>query len=126
MYAIVTTVSSHRIRYAIPVEDLIKEGTTLTPTQDQLIEWAEDLVTMNEVKEFSQDWLGEQIIDVDIIDQETTINKFDKDNPYLNRWSKNLKLAFLNYWKENDEDQKSHYEEMRQNFQKEKVTPNAE
>ena len=64
------------------------------------IEWLEDSVTAEEVKEFSQKWLGEQIIDTYILDVERILNLFDRDNDYLAEWEKEQKLKWIHEWEE--------------------------
>lgn len=93
-YVIVTTTSTHRIRYCVPLDDLRDHDGTVDP------KWAMDSVTMQEVKEFSQDWLGEQIIDYQVVDINGMLDQFDKDNDYLKGWSLEQKLSWVNDWKE--------------------------
>ena len=50
-YVIVTAISTHRIRYCIPVSEL-QAMNTKVPVDGHEIEWAEDCVTMNEAEEF--------------------------------------------------------------------------
>lgn len=83
-YAIVTAVSSFRIRYAIP----IREGENAK----QLL----DLVTCSEVEEFSQLHLGEQISDVVEMTENEMLELFDKDNDYLKSWTREEKVSFVN------------------------------
>lgn len=93
-YAIVTAVSSYRMRYAIPIEDL----QNLNKEAQVELEWAADAVTCEEVEEFSQQWLGEQIIDVQELYEKQTLELFDKDNEYLRNWSKDQKLDYIRNW----------------------------
>lgn len=93
-YAIVTAISSYRMRYAIPMEDL----QNLNKDAKVELEWAADSVTCNEVEEFSQQWLGEQIIDVQELDEEQMLELFDKDNDYLKNWSRDQKLNHIKNW----------------------------
>lgn len=94
-YAIVTAVSSYRMRYAIPMEDLQNMNTNAKVE----LEWAADAVTCEEVEEFSQHWLGEQIVDVQELDEEQILELFDKENEYLSSWSKDQKLEHIRNWK---------------------------
>lgn len=96
-YVIVTAISSHRMRYAIPVSDL----DTDDPTEQ--IEWAKDSVTMEEAEEFSQHWLGEIISDATILDEKQMLELFDADNDYLKGWSKDQKLHYVKTWKREKE-----------------------
>lgn len=102
-YVVVTAVSTHRMRYCIPVSELQKlnpEGGDLFNDYEKAIEWAKDSVTTEEVKEFSQDWLGEQIVDTFILDEERVLNLFDRDNDYLKEWTKEQKLKHIHNWKD--------------------------
>ena len=54
---LVETVSMFRMRYVIEVPDDHNSGEFPCSA----ITWAEDTVTMEEMKEFSQKWLGETI-----------------------------------------------------------------
>ena len=96
-YVIVTTISTHRMRYAIPVSDM----DTDDPTKQ--IEWAKDSVTCEEVEEFSQEWLGELISDADIVAEWEMLEWFDTDNDYLKDWSKEQKLNYVKTWKREKE-----------------------
>lgn len=87
-YAVVTTVSSHRIRYVVPLDQLQE----LNPDAPVAAEWLADSVVMGEVEEFSQDWLGEQILDADVISEQQMLSLFDKDNDYLRSWSTEQKI----------------------------------
>jgi hypothetical protein len=97
-YVIVTAISSHRMRYCIPV-DKLQELNTEVPVEGHEIEWANDCVTCGEVEEFSQHWIGENIIDTEIIDEEQMLNKFDADNDYLTGWTREKKLEYVRNWK---------------------------
>ena len=97
-YVIVTAISTHRIRYCIPVSEL-QAMNTKVPVDGHEIEWAEDCVTMNEADEFSQLHLGEMIVDSEIVTEEGMLAQFDKDNDYLRGWTTEQKIAFVNKWK---------------------------
>jgi hypothetical protein len=62
------------------------------------LEWAADAVTCNEVEEFSQQWLGEQIVEIQELDEEQILELFDKDNDYLKSWSRDQKLNYIKDW----------------------------
>ena len=87
-YLVVTTVSTHRVRYAIPVQDLENENLC-----------AEDLIAQGEVEEFSQKWLGEQIVDSKQYDQQEILDLLDDENSYLKQWSIEEKINVINKWK---------------------------
>jgi hypothetical protein len=50
---------------------------------------------MQEVEDFSQEWLGEQIIDVGVVSEDKMLEIFDKDNPYLQEWTKEKKISWV-------------------------------
>ena len=81
-YVMVTAISSHRIRYAVPVKN----------ADDQTIEHVKDMVASEEVEEFSQLWLGEQIIDTQVVDEQRMLEMFDDENRYLTSWSTEQKI----------------------------------
>ncbi len=101
-YAVVTVISQFRQRYVMPVSKLQEKNTTISLTDhpEQIVPWAEDSVTSEDVKEFSQKWLGETILDTFILDEERALLLFDRDNDYLSGWTKEEKLDFIDDWKE--------------------------
>ena len=101
-YVVVTCVSTFRQRYCVPVSELQKLNTDVDIMSDPVkqIEWANDSVTMEEVKEFSQSHLGEQILDTFILDEERVLQLFDRDNDYLKEWTKEQKLKHIHDWKD--------------------------
>lgn len=114
-YVIVTTISSHRMRYCIPVDQLKELNKEVDPTASDLNEWAQDCVTMEEVKEFSQHWLGETIIDSVLVNEDQMLEQFDRDNDYLKSWSHDYKIDWVNRWKDtwrNDEPTELYHEEI--------------
>jgi predicted house-cleaning noncanonical NTP pyrophosphatase (MazG superfamily) len=90
-YVVVTTVSSYRMRYAIPMDQLQALNT------DQPVDpkWALDNVVCEEVNEFSQEWLGEHIIDYTVINEEQIVELFDHDNDYLKEWPRDKKIEHI-------------------------------
>ena len=91
-YVVVTCVSSFRVRYVLHKDDLQK----LNPDQPcDPIEWAKDTITMEECEEFSQKYMGEYILDTDIINEEKMFELFDKENDYLKEWSKEQKIDWV-------------------------------
>ena len=81
-YVMVTTISSHRVRYAVPVKN----------ADDQTVENVKNMVANEEVEEFSQLWLGEQIIDTQVVDEQRMLEMFDDENRYLSSWSAEQKI----------------------------------
>ena len=98
-YVVVTTVSQFRQRYCIPMSELQKTNTDKELTVENAREWAKDSVTVEEVDEFSQKWLGETILDTMILDEERVLLLFDRDNDYLKEWDKEQKLEKIHDWK---------------------------
>lgn len=90
-YAVVTAVSSHRMRYVVPLDQL----QAMNPDQEVSAEWLADSVVMGELEDFSQDWLGEQIIDINVISEDRMLELFDKDNDYLKDWTKEKKIDWV-------------------------------
>ncbi len=97
-YVIVTAISSYRMRYCIPVDEL-QELNVEVPVEGREIEWAEDCVTCDEVVEFSQKHVGETIIDSEILTEEQMLEKFDADNDYLKDWTREKKIEYVRNWK---------------------------
>lgn len=99
-YVVITTVTMHKHKYVIPVDDLQKENTDVPVNP---IEWANDCVTCEDVSELSQDYLGENIIDTEIVDgEEKILEIFDRENEYLKDWSREQKLEMVHNWKFED------------------------
>jgi hypothetical protein len=71
-------------------DDLQKKNTE-KPVD--VIEWANDTVNMNECEEFSQEYMGEYIVDTVEMNEEDMLELFDKDNDYLREWTKDQKIA---------------------------------
>ena len=59
------------------------------------IEWANDTVNAEECEEFSQEYMGEQIVDTFEMNEDDMLVLFDKDNDYLSGWTKDKKLKFV-------------------------------
>ena len=91
-YVVVTAISSYRMRYVMHRDDLQK----LNPEKPvDAIEWANDTVNMNECEEFSQEHMGEYIVDTVEMDEEDMLELFDRDNTYLGSWTKDQKVAMV-------------------------------
>ena len=68
-------------------------------------EWALDTVTMQEAAEFSQEFLGEQIVSHRVVTKAEALEICDKDNDYASSWSAEHKVnTFFTPWKEQDGD----------------------
>ena len=91
-YVAVTCISSYRMRYVMHKDDLQKLNTE---KQVNGIEWANDTVINDKCEEFSQEYMGEYIIDTDEMNEEDMLELFDRDNTYLGKWSKDQKIAMV-------------------------------
>ena len=81
----VDVLTSFRNRYAIEVND------------DEPAEYAlDDIVCNQELTEFSQFHIGDQIISHRVVSEEEYLRMFDEDNDYLKEWPKEKKLVFIN------------------------------
>ena len=94
-YAVLTAVLQFRTRYVIPTSD-IEDCDPET--------FIKDSVTCNDVEEFSQLCLDENIIDTRLMTEEEVLKLFDRDNDYLSGWSREKKLEWINNWKEERND----------------------
>jgi hypothetical protein len=90
-YVMVEAISQFRQRYVIEVPDDHDKGDFPCSS----IEWAEDTVTMEQMKEFSQKWLGEVIIDSREVTLDEVMDICDKDNEYLSEWTVKQKMDNL-------------------------------
>ena len=87
-YVVVTTIQTFRHRYVIPVSECLDTAG------------AKDSVTLEEVKEFSQEWLGETIVDTRQETLKGAIQLLDEDCAYLSGWATEQKTAYIDNWKE--------------------------
>ena len=99
-YVLATCVSAFRQRYLIPAEALQAMNDKMDLDEPLAKQWMEESVGCEEVKEFSQKWLGETVIDVAIIDEPQMLKTFDEDNNYLVEWSEEQKIKFAREWEE--------------------------
>ena len=90
-YVLVETLSQYRMRYVIEVPDDHNDGEVPCSA----ITWAEDTVTMEEMKEFSQKWLGETIIGSREIEKSEILRLCDEDNAYLTSWTEEQKMNLV-------------------------------
>ena len=85
---LVETSHTFRIRYVVEVP----KGKA---------EWALDTVVMDEAVEFSQEFIGENIISHRVLSEKDVLQLCDKDNDYVKTWSDELKLqTFVTPWVE--------------------------
>jgi hypothetical protein len=103
-YAVATVVSIFRQRYVIPVEKLQALNEDHDLDEADALVWLEECVQAEQVKEFSQAFLGQQTVESGLVDRDTMLSIFDKDNDYLVKgpdgWSEEKKLAFIDNWEE--------------------------
>lgn len=90
-FVLVETVSQYRMRYVIEVPDNHNDGEYPCSA----ISWAEDSVTMEEMKEFSQKWLGEIITTSREVDRTEILRLCNEDNDYLKTWTDDEKIERL-------------------------------
>jgi hypothetical protein len=91
-YVLVETISQFRQRYVIEVPD--DHNDREFPCDAET--WAMDTVTCEQMKEFSQLWLGEVITDARQISKEEIIPMCDRDNDYVKSWTEEQKInAFV-------------------------------
>ena len=91
-YVVVTCISSYRMRYVMHKDDLQK----INPDKPcNPVEWAKDTVTCEECEEFSQQYMGEYIVDTDLINEEEMLVMFDQENDYLKEWPKEQKIDWV-------------------------------
>ena len=87
-YVLVECIGTFHMRYMVEVP----EGKS---------EYALDTVALNDAKEFSQQYLGEQIISKRVLTKKEVLELCDEDNPYSKAWTKDHKLkSFVTEWKE--------------------------
>jgi hypothetical protein len=90
-YVLVETLSQFRQRYVIEVPDDHNDKEFPCTA----VQWAEDTVTLEEMKEFSQKWLGETIIGSREITRDEIIKFCDEDNDYLKSWTEEHKMTLV-------------------------------
>lgn len=95
-YVLITTLSHFKSQFAIPLEEFEKLNFGDPIDREKLLSALESLP----VKEFSQTHLGEVVADAVIYDEQDILSIFDVENTYLNKWSTEKKLEWINNWKE--------------------------
>ena len=99
-YVVVTAISSFKMKYVIPTEELQKLNETTELDQERAREWAEECVIMEEVKDFSQKHIGETVIETQILDEDTILEIFDRENDYLSEWTREKKIDYIRHWED--------------------------
>lgn len=87
-FVLVETISQYRMRYVIEVPDDHNEREYPCSAET----WAADTVTSEDMKEFSQLWLGETIVSTREIAKEEIVALCDKDNDYCKSWGDDHKI----------------------------------
>lgn len=77
-FVMVTAISQFRMRYVVEVP----ESFSGSPA-----DYAKDTVVCDEAVEFSQEYLGETIIDSHEVDLELAVSQYRIDNPAFSAWS---------------------------------------
>jgi hypothetical protein len=91
-FILVDTISQYRMRYIIEVPDDHNEKEYPCSAE----QWAMDTVTAEDMKEFSQHWIGESIFSTREIAKEEIIPLCDKENSYCQSWDDEQKMkAFV-------------------------------
>lgn len=103
-WVMVECVSTFRNRYMVEVpvgiDDYGKDKS----------EWALDTVTLEAAKEFSQEYIGEQIISHRVVTKEEALALCDKDNDYCSSWDESIKIKnFFTTWSEQDDGDESNH-----------------
>lgn len=99
-YVVVTAISSFKMKYVIPAEELQKLNEATELDQERAREWAEECVIMEEVKDFSQKHIGETVIDIDVVDEDRILEIFDRENDYLSEWTREKKIDYVRHWED--------------------------
>lgn len=100
-YVIVDTVSMFKQRYILPREEVQKFNEEMKLTDKLAKQWSQESVESEEVKEFSQRWLGETVTNIDFADTEKVLKLFKDDNEQLSKeWSQAKQLDYINDWKD--------------------------
>tara|TARA_B100001057_G_scaffold416590_1_gene434689 strand:- start:2998 stop:3327 length:330 start_codon:yes stop_codon:yes gene_type:complete len=100
-YVIIDTVSMFKQRYIVPREEVQRWNEEIKLTDKLAKQWAQESVEAEEIKEFSQRWLGETVSNVDFADTEKVLKLFKEDNEQLSEeWTQAKQLDYINDWKD--------------------------
>ena len=102
-YIVVTAVSMFRTRYVMHKDDLTGwpafqrnlSGPDITPDNITTVKAAKDAVTNEECDEFSQEYIGQYIVDQMELNEDNMLELFDKDNDYLSEWTTDEKTKWI-------------------------------
>lgn len=89
-YVVVTAISTFKMRYAVPISELDQ----INPSVDKM-SMVKQMITDGSIEEFSQEHIGEVVIDTWEESEEDILTRFDKELDYASRWSKEQKLQFI-------------------------------
>lgn len=95
-YVLVTTISHFRLNYVIPKKVFEALGYVEPIDTAKLSNY----IHAGNVKEISQDHLGENVIEVREYSEDDMLIKFDQVNEYLADWDKDKKTKYLNDWQD--------------------------
>jgi hypothetical protein len=87
-FVLVDALSQYRMRYVVEVPDDHNEREVPCDAKT----WAEDSVTMEQVVEFSQKWLGETIVSSRELSREEVLALCVEENDYCKTWSDEKKM----------------------------------
>ena len=94
-WVLVECVSTFRHRYMVEVPIGVDDYG------NDKSEYALDTVTLNEAKEFSQQYLGEQIVSHRVITKDEALLLCDTDNKYCSNWNEETKMKnFFTTWQD--------------------------
>jgi hypothetical protein len=85
-WVLVDCVSTFRKRYMVEVPVGVDDYGN-----DKTL-WALDTVTMEEAKEFSQEYIGEQIVSYRVVSYDEALALSDKENDYTTSWDNDTKI----------------------------------
>lgn len=96
-YAYVTTISTFKLRYVVPEDKLKQLNAEHNATDAELVDRLKDQVTMENVEQFSQFHVGEQIIEIEggILTEDEMLELFDRENDYLADWDREKKIELV-------------------------------
>ena len=87
-FVLVETISQYRMRYVIEVPDNHNDGMY----ECSATQWAEDTVSSEEMREFSQKWIGESILSSREVSRDEVLELCDIDNDYCSSWTDDHKI----------------------------------
>ena len=87
-FVLVETISQYRMRYVIEVPDNHNDGMY----ECSATQWAEDTVSCEDMREFSQKWIGESILSSREVSRDEVLELCDIDNDYCSSWTDDHKI----------------------------------